>query len=79
MRKADVVSNDNETPACIARLAVVLQEFGDALVDCRANGIEPADAFTRVGVNIPTYAKPMLNMMFRGNETAPVGAVPDAA
>lgn len=79
MGRAVVASNAVESDPCIARLAAVLQEFGDALTACRDNGIEPADAFELVGVKIPSYAKPMLNMMFREKETAPVGAAPEAA
>jgi len=49
----------------LARLSDALNGLGDALVNCRDNGMEPAAAFRAAGIPIPAFAGPALNVMFQ--------------
>jgi hypothetical protein len=55
----------DEQIAGLQKLTTALDALGDAIVKCRENGLEPADAFRAAGIPIPAMAAPMLNQLFK--------------
>jgi hypothetical protein len=49
----------------VDELTQSLDGLASALVKCRENGLEPADAFVAAGIDIPPFAHPMLNMVLQ--------------
>ena len=52
-----------EQAAAVRRLHACLIEFAAALGDCGEAGLKPADALVRCGIEIPPFARPMVNSM----------------
>lgn len=57
-----------EQVACVERLVAAMNELGNTLVACRENDLAPVKAFRAAGIDIPSFAAPALDMMFRPTE-----------
>lgn len=68
MRKnkdVEVVTEEQEVERrlAIASLNNAMQGLAQSIIDCDAAGIPLADAFAAIGVEIPKFAQPMINLL----------------
>jgi hypothetical protein len=67
MGKKDIVvlteEQEIEKRLAIASLNNAMKGLAQAIIDCDAAGIPLADAFAAIGVEIPKFAQPMINLL----------------
>lgn len=62
-KPADIIVYDREQTKALEGLHKAMGGFGQAVIDCDAAGIPLADAFQAIGVEIPSFLRPMLNQL----------------
>lgn len=61
----EVITEEQEVERrlAIASLNNAMQGLAQSIIDCDAAGIPLADAFLAIGVEIPKFAQPMINLL----------------
>lgn len=62
-KEPDVIVWDKEQTKALEGLHKSLGGFGQAVQHCDAVGIPLADAFVAIGVEVPSFLRPMLNQL----------------
>lgn len=62
-KEKDIIVYNKEQTKALEELHRCMGSFGQAVLACNEAGIPPADALTAIGLEVPTFFRPILNSM----------------